>query len=175
MKRRVLTLTAASLLLALLLGLLNHYLALWQMHIWCGGLFVAFVALRLGYRTGAATAFIAGLLLDAGAPVGFGTQGFLFLAAHAVIFTVRARAPRDETIVGVMVALLANLGLFLALSFLRIDTAREPAQAWVRGFADLLVSQVVLALIAPWFFAVQTRLLEATGTHLRDFSSRDAF
>ena len=172
MKRRVLILTAASLLLALLLGQLNHYLAVWQVHVWCGGLFVAFVALRLGYRTGATAAFIAGLLLDAGTPVAFGTQGFLFLAAHAVIFTVRARAPRDETIVGVMVALLANLGLFLALSFLRIDPLIEPAQAWMRVFADLLVSQVVLALIAPWFFAVQTRLLEANGTNLREFSRR---
>ncbi|MDF3059058.1 MAG: hypothetical protein K0R17_3273 [Rariglobus sp.] len=167
MKRRVLILTAASLLLVLLVGQLNHYLALWQMHVWCGGLFVAFVALRLGYRTGAASVFAAGLLLDAGVPAAFGTQGFLFLAAHAVIFTVRARAPRDETIIGVMVALFANLGLFLALCFLRMDSTMDPAQSWMRAFADLLISQIVLALIAPWFFAVQTRLLEANGTSLR--------
>ena len=73
---------------------------------------------------------------------------------------------------GVMIALLANLGLFLVLSFLRIDPALKADQAWMRIFADLLVSQVVLALIAPWFFAVQARLLEATGTNLRDFSRR---
>ncbi|HEY9248583.1 MAG TPA: hypothetical protein VIO38_05610 [Rariglobus sp.] len=172
MKRRVLILSAASLLLALLLGQLNHLLAPWQIHVWCGGLFVAFVALRLGYRTGAAAAFIAGLLLDAGEPVAFGTQGFLFLAAHAVIFTVRARAPREENVVGVVFALIANLGLFLGLSFLRIDATPEPAAAWMRSFADLLVSQIVLTLIAPWFFAVQTRLLELAGTNLRDFSRR---
>ncbi len=172
MQSRVLILTVASLLLSLLLGQVNHYLAPWQMHVWCGGLFVTFVALRLGYGTGAVAAFIAGLLLDAGEPISFGTQGFLFLAAHAVIFTVRARAPRDATIIGVMIALLANLGLFLVLSFLRIDPALKADQAWVRIFADLLVSQVVLALIAPWFFAVQTRLLEAAGTNLRDFSRR---
>ncbi len=173
MKRRVLILAAASLLLAWVLGQLNHYLALWQIHVWCGGLFVTFVALRLGYRMGAVTSFIAGLLLDAGAPVAFGTQGFLLLAAHAVIFTIRARAPREETIIGVVIALFANLGLFLALSFLRIDSLVNPAPAWMRVFADLLVSQLVLALIAPWFFAVQTRLLEATGANLRrDFSRR---
>ncbi len=170
MTRRLLILTAASLLLALLLGQLNHYLAIWQLHVWCGGLFVAFVGLRLGYRTGASAAFLAGLLLDAGEPVAFGTQAFLFFAAHAVIFTIRARAPRDETIVGVMIALLANLGLFLALSFLRIDPLIEPAQAWMRVFADLLISQMVLVLIAPWFFAVQLRLLEASGTTARELS-----
>lgn len=167
MKRRVLILTVASLLLTLLLGQLNHLLGPWQVHVWCGGLFVAFIALRLGYRTGALSSFVAGLLLDAGAPVAFGTQGFLFLTAHAVVFTLRARAPRDETIVGVMFALIANLGLFLALCVLRIDPSLDPASAWVRAFADLVVSQIVLALIAPWFFAVQTRLLEANGTSLR--------
>lgn len=172
MQRRVLILTAASLLLALLLGQLNHYLAGWQVHVWCGGLFVAFGALRLGYRTGALAAFLAGLLLDAGQPVSFGTQGFLLLAAHAVIFTIRSRAPRDATVIGVMIALLANLGLFLTLSFLRIDPALKAEQAWLRVFADLLVSQIVLALIAPWFFSVQARLLEANGTNLRDVSRR---
>jgi cell shape-determining protein MreD len=172
MKNRAIILSAASLLLALLLGQLNHYLAAWQIHVWCGGLFVAFAALRVGYRTGAAAAFIAGLLLDAGEPVTFGTQGFLFLAAHAMIFNIRSRAPRDETIVGVVVALLANLALFLAMSFLRIDPAVEPARAWLRVFADLLASQIVLALIAPWFFSVQTRLLELAGTRRRDYPRR---
>lgn len=172
MKRRVLILSAASLLLALLVGQLNHYLAVWQLHVWCGGLFVAFASLRLGYRTGALASFIAGLLLDAGDPVAFGTQGFLFLAAHAVIFTVRARAPREETVVGVVVALLANLGLFLLLGFLRVDPSADSAATWLRGFADLVVSQVVIALVAPWFFSVQTRLLELNGTNLRDFSRR---
>jgi len=170
MKIRVLILTAASLLLALLLGQLNHYLAPLQVHVWCGGLFVAFAALRLNYGTGAVAAFFAGLLLDADAPVAFGTHGFLFLCAHAIIFTIRARAPRDATIVGVMIALVANLGLFLALSILRIDPGLKPDQAWLRIFADLLASQIVLAVIAPWFLSVQRRLLELTGANFRDFS-----
>lgn len=172
MGKRALILTAASLLLALLLGQLNHYLSAWQVHVWCGGLFVAFAALRLGYRTGASVCFAAGLLLDAGEPVAFGTQAFLFLGAHAVVFNIRSRAPRDETIVGVVVALLANLGLFLAMSFLRIDPVVETARTWLRVFADLLVSQIVLAVIAPWFFAVQTRLLALSGAPARDLARR---
>ena len=172
MKKRLLILTMATLLLALLLGQLNHYLAVWQIHVWCGGLFVAFAALRLGYSTGASAAFISGLLLDAGEPVAFGTQAFLFLAAHAFIYKIRARAPRGETVVGVVVALIANLALFLALSFIRIDPAVDTARAWLRVFADLLVSQITIALIAPWFFAVQTRLLELSGNPLRDISRR---
>ena len=171
MKLRVLILSLASLLLVTLLAQLNHYLGPWQLHAWCGGLFVAFIALRLDFAAGAAASFIGGLLLDAGAPVTFGTHALLFLAAHAVIFNIRARAPRDETIVGVIVALLANLGLFLALSFLRIDLSPDAGEAWMRNFADLLVSQLAIALVAPWFFALQTRLLHLGGTHL-DSTSR---
>ena len=170
MKLRVFLLSLASLLLVVLLDQLNHYLGPWQLHVWCGGLFVAFAALRLDFRTGAATSFIGGLLLDAGTPVAFGTQALLFLAAHAVIFTVRARAPREETIVGVIFALLANLGLFLALSFLRIDDSPDAGAAWMRVFADLLVSQLVIALIAPWFFAVQARILQLGGIDMRGAS-----
>jgi hypothetical protein len=172
MKRRVLILAFAALLLVWLLSQLNHYLALWQIQVWCGGLLVSFAGLRMGYRTGAASSFIAGLLLDAGEPVAFGTQALLLLAAHAVIFTIRNRAPREETVVGVVVALIANLGLFLSLCFLRIDTSLDPAGAWMRAFADLLVSQIVLAVIAPWFFAVQLRLLSASGNHPRELSHR---
>ena len=172
MKSRVLILVATSLLLALLLGQVNHQLATWQVHVWCGGLFVAFSGLRMAYGSGATAAFLAGLLLDATTPVVFGTQGFLFLAAHAVVFTLRARAPRGEVAVGVVVSLVANLGLFLALGFLRIDAAAESTGAWMRTFADLLFSQVVLALIAPWFFAIQQRMLVRTTITTRSFSSR---
>jgi rod shape-determining protein MreD len=69
-----------------------------------------------------------------------------------------------------MVSLLANLGLFLALGFLRIDAGGESARSWMRSFADLLFSQVVLALIAPWFFALQQRMLEPTAGSTRSFS-----
>lgn len=174
MKLRVFILSLASFLLVALLAQLNHYLGPWQLHAWCGGLFVAFAALRLDFPTGATAAFIGGLLLDAGSPVAFGTHALLFLTAHAVIFNIRARAPRDETIVGVIAALLANLGLFLTLSFLRVDLGPDSGEAWMRDFTDLLVSQLVLALIAPWFFSVQTSLLSLGGTHLRD-ASRGTF
>ena len=172
MKRRVLILFAASLLLALLLGQLNHLLSLRQVHVWCGGLFVAFAGLRIAFGPGAAACFLAGLLLDANAPVPFGTQGLLFLAAHAVVFTIRSRAPRDEIAVGVVVALLANLGLFLALGFLRIEAGDDSARAWLRSFADLLASQIVLALIAPWFFSIQKRLLGRSAGTAHSFARR---
>ena len=40
----------------------------------------------------------------------------------------------------------------------RLDTP-APAAIWPRLIVDLLCSQVFLVLIAPWFFALQTRAL----------------
>ena len=37
-----------------------------------------------------------------------------------------------------------------------------PAAAWGRLLADLVCSQVVVALIAPWFFALQGSALTLT-------------
>lgn len=172
MRRHSLLLLAASLLLGVVLSQINHYLADWQMSVWCGGLFVACLGLRLPYRTGAVVAFVAGLLLDANAPVAFGTQGILLLAGHALVFTLRARAPRDDTLVGVMIALITNLALFLALGFARIGNSPLPAETWMRSFADLLLSQLLIALIGPWYFAVQKRLLQLGGADLRELTRR---
>ena len=66
---------------------------------------------------------------------------------------------RDETVARVIIALLTNLTLFLVFSFLQISRLPQPAVAWPRIIFDLVCSQVVLALIAPWFFALQTAAL----------------
>ena len=94
----------------------------------------------------------------------FGTHTLLFAATHAVIFHLRDRLPRDDTIARLLVALLTNLALFLVFSFIQIARSPAPAAAWPRLIADLVCSQVFLSLIAPWFFALQHRALVLTGT-----------
>ena len=64
-------------------------------------------------------------------------------------------------------ALLANLALFLMFSFIQIARSPAPAVAWPRLIADLACSQIFLALVAPWFFALQLRAVTLAG------SSRD--
>ena len=54
-----------------------------------------------------------------------------------------------------MVALLTNLGIFLVFSFFQIAHAPSPAAVWPRLIVDLLVSQIFIVLVAPWFFALQ--------------------
>jgi rod shape-determining protein MreD len=136
--------------------------ALSPVHIWlfAGGLFVAYSALMLPFRQGLAVSVLGGLLCDSLAPVAFGTHAALFATAHVVVFNARERLQREETAVRVVVALVLNLALFLAISFVRIRQVPPGATVWPRLLWDLTWSELALVLIAPWFFALQLRSLE---------------
>ena len=152
----------SSFLLWLLAGQCNHYLAPLGVYLYVGGLYVTFAALHLDFRHGLSTTLLLGLIIDAAEPVPFGTHFVLLGAAHIVLFSVRSRVPREEPLFGMFAALLANLGLFLALSFLLLGGHPAPAAAWKRLFTDLLFSQITLAVVAPWFLALQHEALRLT-------------
>ena len=158
--RRILALFLSALLLWSVVAIVNHYLAPWHVFLCVGGLFVTYIALQLPLRTGLYAALLAGLLCDAGSGTRFGLHAVLFGLAHGLVFNLRGRLDRDGTVVQVVVALLVNLGLFLGLSLTQIGALPAPGAAWLRLLWDLLWSQLALALLAPWFFAVQRRALE---------------
>jgi rod shape-determining protein MreD len=137
----------------------NHVLAGFHVYVFAGALFVAYAALALPLRAGLSAVLLGGLLCDASSPVPFGTHLLLFAIAHAILFHIRDRVPRDETVARVIITLLANLGLFLALSFALVSRNPAPAVLWPRLIVDLILSQLLIALIAPWFFALQARSL----------------
>jgi rod shape-determining protein MreD len=157
----------AFLSLALLWALVaqvNHELAGLHVYLFTGGLAIAYAALVLPQRDGLVAVLLAGLLADANSPVAFGTHTLLFAAAHTVVFNARDRVPRDDTAARVIVALLANLALFLVFSFTQIGRLPSPAAAWPRLIFDLVCSQVFLTVVAPWFFALQARALSFAGS-----------
>jgi len=157
--RRALTLFGTLLLLWVLVAQVNHLLSLWRCYVFVGGLFVAYAALTQPLRPGLAATLLGGLLCDANTPVLFGTHLLLFSATHLTIFHGRDRVPRDDTIGRVVVALFANLALLLAFSFAQFGRSPAPGSIWPRLIMDLVVSQVFLTLVAPWFFALQARAL----------------
>jgi rod shape-determining protein MreD len=164
--RHTLATCLTLLLLWALVAEANHALSNLRVYLFVGGLFVTYAALMLPWRAGLAASLLGGLLCDANAPVAFGTHLVLFAAAFAVLSHLRDRLPREDTVARVIVALLANLGLFLLFSFTQIGGSPSPAAVWPRLIADLVCSQVCLALIAPWFFALQHRtLLLARAEH----------
>ncbi len=170
MHRRWLITFAATLLLWSLVGQLNHYLAPAGVSLFVGGLRVTFGALRLAMRNGLVATLLTGLAVDALEPVPFGTHLLLFTALHLALDHLRSRFPREEMILGVITALLANLALFLALSFLLLGGQPAANSAWIRLFADLFVSQLFIAAVAPWFFALQQHALAFAGVDLAEES-----
>lgn len=162
---RWLIVTLANLLLWWLTGLANHYIAGYAVHLYFGGLLIAYAALRLDPKQGLIATVLTGLMVDALDPVPYGTSLLLYSLVHVTVLYGRQRFPREDAIFGIVVALLANLFLFIALSFLLVGANPRPANAWLRIFADLFFSQVAILLVAPWFLALQDRAMELAEIH----------
>ena len=163
--RQFWVITLCALGLALLVRGLNHHLAPWQLHLSVGGLLIALAALRLHPRAALACAFAIGLGLDSLTPVPFGENALLLLTATALVLGVRHRIPRDELPVGIAVAIIVNLLLLLARTLLHSSDWPDPSAGWLRIFADLVASQLFIAVIAPWFFALQRHSLAWLGAN----------
>ena len=157
--RRTLVLAGSLLLLWTIVAQLNDTLSGLRVYVFTGGLFVAFTALTQPRRSGIVAVMLGGLICDANAPVYFGLHMLLFSVAHTTLFYIRDRVPRDDNVSAIVVVLLTNLALFLVFSFTQIHDSPMPAAVWPRLIADLVCSQIFLALITPWFFALQAGAL----------------
>ncbi len=157
--RRVFVLFGTLLVLWAIVAQLNHALTAIRVYLFAGALYVVAQALFQPLRTGLVISLLGGLLCDATTPVTFGTHAFLFVAAHAAVYHLRDRLPRDDAAGRIVMVLLVNLGLFLVFSFTQVHRSPAPAAIWPRLLVDLLCSQLFLALITPWFFALQHRAL----------------
>lgn len=164
----VLILFLSTLLLHLITGQVNHTLAAWQLHVFAGGLAVTFAGLHFPRGAGLTAVLLAGLLADAASPLAFGTQATLFGAAFLAVQQVRDRVPTDLVWPRVGVALLANGGVFLALTLLHTRVFPAVGPAWGRLFWDFLCSQGLIVLIGPWFLELQVKALQwVRFDHLR--------
>jgi hypothetical protein len=158
---------ACGALLWTLFAQLNHYLSSLHLNLFVGGLLVTFPALRLSYRDGWKIVVLLGLWCDASAPVRFGLHAVLFLAAYTAVFHVRDRFPREEVFFGLLVALITNAAIFFVLTLGLIVRHPEPFSALPAMLVDLVVSELAIAAVATWFFALHERAVEIAGLSLR--------
>lgn len=168
--RRLIILFTAQLVLWALVAQLNHLLTGWRVYLFPAALYVAYAALLQTWRAGFTASILAGLVCDATSPVAFGTHACLFAAAHATLHHLRDRLPRADTAGQVVIVLLVNLGLFLGFSLTQIHASPVPGEVWRRLLVDLVCSQVFLALITPWFFALQARALVLARVEREEFA-----
>lgn len=164
--RRPLVLLAPLLLLWAIVTELNHALSGLHVYLFAGGLFVSYAALTQPMRAGLAATLLAALVFDANTPVAFGTHVILFAAVHLTVFRIRDRVPREDNIASTLLVLFTNFALFLLFSFTQVHAAGAPAAVWPRLIADLVCSQVFVALATPWFFALQGRALALVDAFL---------
>ena len=149
MYRRWLIPFATTLLLWSLVGQLNHYLAPYGAYLFVSGLLVTFAALRLSLRNGLAATLLTALAVDALEPVPFGTHFVLFGLMHVVLFHLRTRFPREELIFGVVVALLANLGLAAWHSTIAPPELYPTSPPTLHGFPGITPELYELGLAQP--------------------------
>lgn len=161
--RQILVLLLCAGGLITLLGQLNHGLSVFALTLSVPGLLVAFPALRLALKPGLCVVLLAGLWLDAVTPVSFGRNALLFGLAYCLLYRVRSRLPREEAIVGVVAAIFINLALCIVAASTSLGHLPDPASGALRLLADLVASQIVTALIGPWFLALQARSLSLVG------------
>jgi rod shape-determining protein MreD len=112
-----------------------------------------------------AAVLLTGLLVDAAAPIPYGTSMLLLGLVHATLIYGRRRFPREGALFGIVVALFANLFLFIFLSFMLAGSNPRPGSAWVRLFVDLIASQLLLAVVTPWFLSLQDRAMQLVSVH----------
>lgn len=148
-----------QILLWTLLSQINHYLGVWHLYLFVGSLFVTPTALRLPLRDGIYATLLAGLFCDANSPVPFGTHMLLFALIHVLIIKIKSSSPVEQTATQVIIAFVANIALYFALTIILTAGPLQLGPVLPRLIWDLLLSQLALLLIAPWFFALQTSLL----------------
>ena len=157
--RRSLAVLATLVLLWAGVSLVNDGLAPAHLSVFAGGLFVLFPALAMTLPEGLAATVLAGAVCDANTPVPFGTHVVLFAAAHALLFFARDRLPHDLAAGRLWIALAANAVLFAALAVVCSPSRGGSAGPWGTLAADLACSEIIVALAAGWFFALQGKAL----------------
>lgn len=163
----------ANVLLILLLGEVNHVLAIWSLHVFLVGLLLTFGILRLRLKQGLLVSGLTGLILDATNPLPFGFTLFLILFAHTIAFSVRGNFARDSLRSALWVATGINVALMIALGLFAGRGTPAPDVFWLRIGADGLLSTLVLVIVAPWFLSLQKTALAFIGIDL-DAEQREA-
>ena len=157
---------AANILLVVIAGEANHYLAPWGCSLLLSGLALPVAALRLSLRPGLFAMVLTGFAMDAMTPAVFGANAALLSAGLLILHSIRHRLIREGAIARVVVALLANLVIFMTQPIFVGSLAAFAAPTPARIVVDLLLSQVVLSAMALWFFALQERALVLWGVDL---------
>lgn len=162
---RALLLFGTNALLLYLNLLVNSSLAAWNLYLLLPGPLLVLPPLYLNHRSFLAATVATGLWIDAALPAPFGLFTLGFAIAGTFLFRFRNRVQAQHNFHPVLLAHLLNppaiLLLALASGFHQLGS---PA-LWGHTFLTILLSQIVLFPVAPWFFNLNRLLFQLF--HLR--------
>ena len=174
MDLRWVLLVVSNYLLLFLVAEANHFLSGMHLHLIPAGLFVAYAAVRFSQRPGFISTLGAGVLLEAGREGPWGVQLFLLLVLHSLLLRFRRRLAPGElwqlAIAATACTLLNGIGLSLAGLIAR----PEIGPYLLKCSVDLLLATAVTALVAPWWFSLQSHGLGLLGFDRRDEEAETA-
>ena len=158
---RLLLLWGCNLVLYYLSGLFNHALSGLPIYWVLIGPMLIFPAAYLYYKSMLLCLLFTGLWIDASIPgqlSGFFTVNLLILGS--LIYRHRKRFHFEHNFHPVILAMVANAYLIVALSIWTLWHSSWNSEFAILALISLVASQLVLPLLAMWFFSFQRCLIQ---------------
>jgi len=168
MAARTIALLGANLLLYGLMQGLNNALTPLGLSIYIGGLFIAFPALTLPPLNALIVILLSAFLIDAPLIIPFGTSALLFSFGFYLATLAEQRIHYSLKTLTAVIAFTLNLGLFFCISLIAPETSFSNPQQLKSLAINLVLSQTLLLIIAPWFLSFQQLLLHWAKTPTKE-------
>lgn len=163
---RLLIILIVNALLYFFVNQLNAALGAKGIYLSLDALYILFAALYFSNYHGLIITAASALTVDAVLPSHFGTNLIIYTIALLTIGRMKIRLRRENPYHVILIALVINLLIILTFTLV---TEREGIMSgwfWIRLITDLFLSELVIAIIAPWYLNLQRILLLYLGIDL---------
>ena len=150
----------ANVLLLHLMLMVNSALAIWAIFPVLLGPMIVFPALYMRHSAYFLCTLCTGLWVDVALPLPFGWMTGLFLCSGVLVFALRKRFRAEENHHPILLAHALNVVAVGALAMPRVHDLYTVPDFWIQTALTIILSQLLLTLVAPWFFNLQRLLLE---------------
>ncbi|HCR37550.1 MAG TPA: hypothetical protein DIU37_05310 [Opitutae bacterium] len=168
MNIRWLIILCVNLLVYFLVQELNDALTFFGLNIYLASLYIVFPAIYLAPTQGAIVVLITSWVVDAPLPTPFGTTALLSIFIYTLILLIRHRIRHHMGAFILSITFFTNLILFLILTLIASNSPLADFAYWQTLGINLICSQAVLLLAAPWVLELEQTLFQLSGTPIRE-------
>lgn len=144
----------------------NDSIARTSITLFLPGLFLAYPALNLRFYPALFCNVVTGLLIDATSPVPFGSTAIIFLLIQLVINKYRSNIKKNNLYHGWVISQVTNLIIFSFVTLYFNAAHLFEIGIFVRTVFDFIISQLILALLTPWYLSLVKQMVSFTGVDM---------